>query len=115
MLYLPLTSLFYPILAIPQNFNKVFSPGYRLFNEYIESFQNGVQKQNFQTFKTALQENSGGKLLSDMLAYNRRKSLEMREEIAKVQEQRKSMLEKQQKVDKEHREERMGKVEKKVD
>lgn len=43
MLYLPLTSIFWPIIALPDNVERVFGPPIRLLKKVGDMVSNGVQ------------------------------------------------------------------------
>ncbi|KAK1920552.1 hypothetical protein DB88DRAFT_493570 [Papiliotrema laurentii] len=100
LLYLPLTSLFHPILAIPENLSRILTPSYTFLTRYYNSFADGSQLHAWESFKKEVHEGGAVKLVQRMAEHNRKKAMEKREEIRKIQSQEKDRLEKMKKMHK---------------
>lgn len=91
LFYLPLTSLFYPILSIPQTLDRVFSPSKAFLIRYADSFSNGSQLQAYERFKEEATNGGAGKLVDSMKVHwgkQVEKAKERKEELDKARSER---------------------------
>ena len=88
LLYLPLTSLFHPILSFPENLSKFLSPPKRLIEMYAESWTSGTQIRNLTALKEHVENGEPLKLLNRMGEYLEKNAKERKEEIEKLKVKR---------------------------
>jgi len=103
LLYLPLTSLFHPIISIPDTLSQIFSPSYRLINRYVESFSDGSQEKTIQSLRDDIKEGGAIKVLGDLDKYLKKMSERLndaRQEREKERERERGRLDKLSKAGK---------------
>lgn len=92
LLFLPFTSIFFPILNLPTVCDQVFSPGLRLIEQYRRSWTDGTQKRNLGYFTDTARAGDGIKFVGLMGEYWGRRSKEAEAMVAerhrKIEEER---------------------------
>lgn len=58
-MHVPLTSVFWPILALPDNVNRVVGPPTRFITRYIETFTDGTQTRQLKRLGEEMANGSG--------------------------------------------------------
>jgi len=81
LLHLPLTSLLYPILSIPNTFSRLFTPSVNFLNHYTNSFTDGTQLRGLDKFRSEVEGGGAMKMLSKVQGHWEKKVREKREEL----------------------------------
>lgn len=97
LLYLPLTSLFYPILSIPQTLDRVFSPSKMFLTRYAESFNDGTQIRAYERFKEEATNGGAGKLLMSVRGHWAK---QVQERIDELEREKSEKMDKMRKMGK---------------
>jgi hypothetical protein len=80
MLYLPFSSIFYPILSLPTTLSRIFSPSQKLLSMYTASFTDGSQLRGLEKFKKEIEEGGPLKTVEKMQAFYKKKAEKIMEE-----------------------------------
>lgn len=104
LFYLPLTSVFYPIIAIPQTLKTVFAPSIELLSRYKDSFTDGTQRLNYKAFKEEMADGGAVKMIEKFDKYLAERTKELKALREKEKEERESKMSKMTKVGDENKE-----------
>lgn len=84
LLYVPLTSLFHPILSIPSTLSFFLTPPLNFLSAYRDSFTNGTQLRNAKALYEASTDGSAYTMAEKLITHHRAKvaaALERRKEV----------------------------------
>ena len=87
ILHLPFTSVFGPIIAIPANLNRIFSPAFRFLSLYRDSFTSGGQTRNLERFQKEISEGSAFTLISKIQGFWAKRVKEKEDEMERQRAQ----------------------------
>lgn len=88
MAYLPLTSIFHPILSIPTTINRIFSPTLNFLNRYRDSFTDGSQTRALEKFREEVDKGGAVAVLGKVKGHWEKKVQRQKEQIEKQKELR---------------------------
>lgn len=87
LMHLPLTVLFSPILALPDNLHRLVSPSLRLVSAYKASFTEGGQGRNLERFVETVKNNGAGEMVDKINTFIEKRVQEQREKREEMQRQ----------------------------
>ncbi|ODN83004.1 hypothetical protein L202_01235 [Cryptococcus amylolentus CBS 6039] len=88
LLHLPLTSVLSPILSLPANLSRLFSPSLRFISAYTTSFTDGGQLRMINKFYETVQNNGASEMLSKIEKVVQKRAEETREKREEMLKQR---------------------------
>lgn len=93
MLHLPLTTVFYPFISLPQTIKTVFGPTADLLGRYKESWTDGTQRLNFKAFMDEVADGGALKTLKKLSTAGEEKWAEiMTQAKAQAEARRKAQI-----------------------
>ncbi|WWC98552.1 hypothetical protein V866_005444 [Kwoniella sp. B9012] len=87
LLHLPLTTLFYPILSIPNTLSNLLTPSYNLLKLYEKSFVDGGQARSLEKFTAEIQRGGAMEMLNKLSDYWEKKVIETKERREEMMKQ----------------------------
>lgn len=92
LLHLPLASVFSPILALPDNMNRLLSPSLNLLSAYKASFVEGGQARNLTRFVETVRNNGAGEMVGKINTFIEKRVQEGREKREEMMKQRQERM-----------------------
>ncbi|OWZ80794.1 hypothetical protein C365_00619 [Cryptococcus neoformans Bt85] len=92
LLHLPLASIFSPILALPDNMNRLLSPSLNLLSAYKASFVEGGQARNLARFVETVRNNGAGEMVGKINTFIEKRVQEGREKREEMMKQRQERM-----------------------
>lgn len=92
LMHLPLTVLFSPILALPDNLHRLVSPSLRLLSAYKTSFTEGGQGRNLDRFVETVKNNGAGEMVDKINTFIEKRVQEGREKREEMMKQRQERM-----------------------
>ncbi|OXG96252.1 hypothetical protein C345_00362 [Cryptococcus neoformans A2-102-5] len=92
LLHLPLASIFSPILALPDNMNRLLSPSLNLLSAYKASFVEGGQARNLTRFVETVRNNGAGEMVGKINTFIEKRVQEGREKREEMMKQRQERM-----------------------
>ncbi|WVO17283.1 hypothetical protein L204_104975 [Cryptococcus depauperatus] len=92
LLHVPLTSLFSPFLALPDNLSRLFSPSLNFLSAYTTSFADGAQSRFLTRLTEQVQRGGANEMLDKVGAFMEKRAQETRERREEMLRQRKGSL-----------------------
>lgn len=86
LLYLPLTSVFYPILSLPNTLSKIFTPAQKFWSMYTDSFTSGAQRRGLANLRKEVEEGGALRAIDKMSAWHVKR-------VEKIMAERKAAME----------------------
>ncbi|KAL7422908.1 hypothetical protein Q5752_002205 [Cryptotrichosporon argae] len=90
LLHLPLTSLFAPLLNLPENISRVLAPSYNLLSAYASSFSDGSQRRALRAFADEAARGGAVDVLRKVREHHLKKAQRIREEREKMRSEKES-------------------------
>ncbi|OCF54738.1 hypothetical protein L486_07872 [Kwoniella mangroviensis CBS 10435] len=87
LLHLPLTTIFYPILSIPNTLSNLLTPSYNLLKLYEKSFVDGGQARSLEKFTAEIQRGGAIEMLNKLSDYWEKKVIETKERREEMMKQ----------------------------
>lgn len=91
-MHLPLASVFSPILALPDNMNRLLSPSLNLLSAYKASFVEGGQARNLARFVETVRNNGAGEMVGKINTFIEKRVQEGREKREEMMKQRQERM-----------------------
>ncbi|KAE8541352.1 hypothetical protein D1P53_002711 [Cryptococcus gattii VGV] len=92
LMHLPLTVLFSPILALPENIHRLLSPSLHLLSAYKTSFTEGGQARNLDRFVETVKNNGAGEMVEKINTFIEKRVQEGREKREEMMKQRQERM-----------------------
>lgn len=92
LMHLPLTALFSPILALPDNLHRLLSPSLHLLSAYRASFTEGGQGRNLDRFVETVKNNGAGEMVEKINTFIEKRVQEGREKREEMMKQRQERM-----------------------
>lgn len=92
LMHLPLTVLFSPILALPENIHRLLSPSLHLLSAYKASFTEGGQGRNLDRFVETVKNNGAGEMVEKINTFIEKRVQEGREKREEMMKQRQERM-----------------------
>ena len=104
LFYLPFTSIFYPIIAIPETLKTVFAPSIELVSRYKDSWTDGTQRLNYKAFMEEVADGGATKMVDKFDKYLAERTKELKALREKQREEKESKMREATKVGEENQE-----------
>ncbi|WRT70671.1 uncharacterized protein IL334_007669 [Kwoniella shivajii] len=87
LLHLPLSTIFHPILSIPNTLSNLLTPSYNLLKLYSTSFSDGAQLRSLERFSKEIERGGATEMLGKLRGYWEKRVKETREKREEMMKQ----------------------------